>query len=151
MELSFTGLVFWHWFALAVILGSLDVLLGANFFFIWCGLAAIVVGVLKLLIPSLSWELQFLIFGAGVLASLIIWKKWLKGKELKSDAPNLNRRTQQYIDQVFTLVEPIENGHGKMQVGDTMWRVQGEDLPAGCKVKVIGAEGVVLIVEKFEK
>lgn len=150
MENILNGIVFWHWFALAAVLAILDVLVGANFFFIWSGLIAFIVGVIKLLIPGLIWENQILIFSIGVLASLLIWRAYLKGKGQKSDIPNLNRRAQQYIGQVFTLQEAIINGSGKVKVGDTLWRVRGEDMPEGTKVKVIATEGVILLVEKKE-
>jgi inner membrane protein len=109
------------------------------------------VGVLKLVMPSMIWEYQLLIFGIGVLTSLLIWRAYLKGKEVTTDVPFLNRRAQQYVGQVFTLQEPIVNGHGKVKVGDTIWRVQGKDMPEGSKVKVIGTDSVTLLVEKLEE
>ncbi len=148
MDAMFSHLVFWHWFALAVILAILDVTIGANFFFVWCGLAAALVGVLKLIIPSMIWEVQFLIFGIGVMASLVIWRQYLKRKPRVTDQPGLNRRAERYIGRIFTIEEPIVNGRGKVRVDDTTWRVEGQDLPEGTKVKVIGVDGTVLKVEK---
>jgi membrane protein implicated in regulation of membrane protease activity len=43
---------------------------------------------------------------------------------------------------------PIENGFGKVRVGDTLWRVKGDDAPAGDKVEVTGTDGVLLLVRK---
>lgn len=145
----FSQLVFWHWFALAVVLAILDVSLGANFFFVWCGLSAALVGILKLIVPSMLWEYQLLIFGLGVMASLVIWRHYMKKHPRESDKPYLNRRAQQYIGRIFTLEEPIENGRGKVRADDTVWRVQGPDMPTGEKVKVVDVDGVVLKVEKM--
>lgn len=147
MDILFSKLVFWHWFALAVILGILDVALGANFLFVWCGISAAIVGILLLIVPSMLWEYQLLIFAIGVLASIIVWRRYLKNHP-KTDSPNLNRRAEQYVDRVFTLEEPIVNGRGKVRVDDTIWRVEGEDLPVGTKVRVVNVDGVVLKVEK---
>lgn len=144
-------LVFWHWFALALVLGILDVTLGANFFFVWCGLSAAVVGICLLLIPTLSWELQLLIFGIGVLASLLISRRYLKKALHLSDKPALNRRAQQYVGKIFTLETAIINGNGKVKVGDTVWLVQGQDLPQGIRVRVTGVDGVILLVEKADE
>lgn len=142
--------VFWHWFALAIFLGIMDVIFGANFLFVWCGLSAAFVGLLMLLLPSMLWEYQLLIFGLGVLASLFIWQKYLKNQTpTATDAPYLNRRAQQYLNRVFTLEEPIVNGRGKVRVDDTIWRVEGEDMPNGSKVRVVAVDGVVLKVEKL--
>ncbi|MBI2790544.1 MAG: NfeD family protein [Gammaproteobacteria bacterium] len=148
MDVMFAKLVFWHWFALAVILMILDVTIGANFFFVWCGISAAVVGILMLVIPNMTWEFQFLIFGIGIMTSLVIWRQYLKKMPKVTDQPGLNRRAERYIGRVFDLDEAIENGRGKVRVDDTTWRVQGEDLPVGTKVKVIGVDGTVLKVEK---
>lgn len=150
MESLLTNLVFWHWFALAVVLIILDVASGANFFLIWCGLAAFVVGMLKLAIPTMTWEYQLLVFGMGVLASLIIWRKYIKGKAAQSDKPFLNRRLEQYVGQAFTLQQAIVDGHGKIKIGDTMWRVEGADCQAGIKVKIMAVEGTAFKVEPLE-
>ncbi len=152
MDHLFSQLVFWHWFALALLLAISDVVLGANFFFVWCGFAALITGICKLLIPSLLWEYQFLIFGLAGMASLILWRQYIKThRHSPTSVPHLNRRSAQYIGRVFTLEEPIVNGSGKVRVEDTIWRVMGnEDLPAGTKVRVVEANGVVLKVEKQE-
>jgi len=52
-----------------------------------------------------------------------------------------------YIGQVFTLVEPISAGTGKIRVGDTVWLAQGRDAPAGGQVRVVGVNGAILQVE----
>jgi membrane protein implicated in regulation of membrane protease activity len=148
MDVMFAKLVFWHWFALAVILMILDVTIGANFFFVWCGISAAVVGILMLIIPNMTWEFQFLIFGIGIMTSLVIWRQYLKKMPKVTDQPGLNRRAERYIGRIFDLDEAIENGRGKVRVDDTTWRVQGEDLPVGTKVKVVGVDGTVLKVEK---
>lgn len=148
MDVMFAKLVFWHWFALAVILMILDVTIGANFFFVWCGISAAVVGILMLIIPNMTWEFQFLIFGIGIMTSLVIWRQYLKKMPKDTDQPGLNRRAERYIGRIFDLDEAIENGRGKVRVDDTTWRVQGEDLPVGTKVKVVGVDGTVLKVEK---
>lgn len=146
MDALLAKLVFWHWFAFAVFLIILDVAVGANFLFIWCGLSAAVVGILLLVLP-LTWEIQFLIFGLGVMASLLVWRK-LK-KRIRTDNLTLNRRAQYYMGRVFTLENPIVNGRGKVKVDDTMWIVEGPDMPAGSKIKVIGVDGVVLKIEQI--
>jgi len=148
MKDLFTHLVFWHWLAFALILGILDVILGVNFLFVWCGLAAATVGVLLLFIPKLGWELQFIIFGMGVLASLVGWRQVNKRAAKVSDQPQLNRRASQYIGRIFTLDVPIVNGRGKVRVDDTQWVVEGVDMEVGTTVKVVGVDGVILKVEK---
>lgn len=147
MATFFSQLVYWHWFALALILGITDVIVGGNFFFVWCGASATLVGVILLIFPSLGGEYQFLIFGIGVMMSLVFWRQYVKSHSQGQETSTLNRRSAQYIGRVFTLEEAIINGRGKVRVDDTLWRVEGPDLPVGQKVKVVSVDGVVLKVE----
>ncbi len=150
MHELFSHLVYWHWFALALILGMIDVTIGANFFFVWCGASAVVVAIILLIFPALTWEYQFLLFGLGVISSLLFWRQYLKSHSVNQAGSTLNRRAMQYIGRVFTLEEAIINGRGKVRVDDTLWRVEGADLPLGHKVKVVSVDGVVFKVEGVE-
>lgn len=152
MENGFLSqLVFWHWFAVALVLGIIDVLVGANFLLVWCGLAAAIVGLILWMVPAMSWEIQLLIFGIGVFASFFLWRFYTK-KIFGSFKPNtLNQRGRQYIGRHFTLEEPIVNGLGRIRVDDTIWRVEGDDLPVGAKVKVVDVDGIILKVEAYNE
>jgi len=46
------------------------------------------------------------------------------------------------------LNEPIVDGTGRVQVDDSSWRVEGQDMAAGVRVKVVAINGSTLIVEK---
>ena len=48
---------------------------------------------------------------------------------------------------MFTLEKPIVNGVGTIRIEDTIWRVNGPDLPAGSRVRIERADGVELAVE----
>ena len=51
------------------------------------------------------------------------------------------------MGKTYTVVEAIENGQGKIQVGDSVWLAEGEDCPVGGLVKVIDSRGNVLVIE----
>lgn len=140
----------WFWLGLAIFLGILDVILGTSFFLIWLGLVSVIVGMLVWVMPSIVLEFQFLIFAIGSIASTVLWRRYVKHNPAKSDRPHLNRRSEQYIGRMFTLIESIENGRGKIRVDDSTWQVEGPDLPIGTKVKVVAANGVILKVVPFE-
>jgi membrane protein implicated in regulation of membrane protease activity len=53
----------------------------------------------------------------------------------------------QYIGRTFVLSDAIQGGSGKVQVGDSVWLVNGGDAPVGARVKVTGVKGAVLQVE----
>ena len=46
------------------------------------------------------------------------------------------------------MTKTIENGKGKVKVGDSEWIVKGEDAEIGELVKVVAFDGNTLIVEK---
>ena len=81
------------------------------------------------------------------MVSAVGWRAYLHRHPTETDKPTLNRRSQQYVGRTFTLEEAIVNGQGKIHVDDSTWKIEGEDLPAGTKVKVTGADGTVLKVE----
>ncbi len=139
---------FWHWWILALALVVLEIIAPGTAFFIWMGVAAGLTGVVLLLAPALSWEVQLLIFSAVSIASILVWRGYAKKKPPVSDEPLLNRRAEQYIGRVFTLNDPIVNRFGKIRVDDTTWKIEGADFPAGTQVRVTGVDGIVLKVEK---
>lgn len=145
-----THLEYWHWFVIAVVFITFEIFVTTSFF-IWVGIAAGVVGVLLLLIPSMSWEYQWLIFALVSLITITAWWIYQKKNPSSSEHPTLNRRGQQYVGRHFTLTEPVVDGVGKIKVDDTMWKIIGEDCAVGSKVKVTAVDGVMLKVELIDK
>lgn len=137
---------FWHWWILALALIIAETFLPGTFF-LWMGVSALVLGVLSWLIPAMSWEIQLMLFAVLSLASIVGWRMYQRKHPDETDQPALNRRGEQYIDRVFVLETAIENGFGKVRVGDSLWRVKGGDAAAGTKVRVTAADGIVLVVE----
>lgn len=146
METLFAHVNHWHWWILAVAFVVLEVFVPGTFF-LWLGIAAGVVGLLLLVVPGLGWEYQILIFAVLSVVSVFLGRSYLKRRPLTTDLPALNRRGEQYIDRVFVLEAPIINGLGKIRVDDTTWKIEGQDCPAGAKVRVTGVDGTILRVE----
>jgi membrane protein implicated in regulation of membrane protease activity len=139
--------VFWHWFAFAAVLGSIEIL-APGIFFLWLALAAFVTGVIVLLLPDMSAALQITTF--GTLAVVMVWAAWkfLKKNPIASDQPLLNQRSAQFVGKLFTLEEAIRNGVGRVRIGDSTWKVEGPDMAAGGQVRVVAFNGAMLTVEK---
>jgi membrane protein implicated in regulation of membrane protease activity len=116
-------------------------------FLIWIGAAAVVVGVIEYVLP-LELTPALLAFAALVVAFVFVGRR-VYGS-LDSGAPQLPlNRAHAMIGKEFYLDEAIERGHGRIRVGDSVWRVAGEDLPAGAKVRVVAVEdGAEVRVEK---
>ena len=138
--------IFWHWLIVAVVFITLEMLVPGAFF-LWMGVAAGIVGVLLYFVPVLSWLVQVIIFTVLSVVTLVIYKQYQKIHPVTTDQPKLNRRGEQYIGRVFTLDEPIVNSVGKVKVDDTTWKVRGEDMSAGNKVRVVDVDGTTFVVE----
>ena len=53
------------------------------------------------------------------------------------------------MGRTFTLERPIVDGRGRLKVDDTMWLVEGPDLPAGTRVQVTGVDNTLLRVTQL--
>ena len=140
---------FWHWWVAAVALIVIEAL-APGAIFMWLGVSAAVVGVVLLLAPDLSWEYQVLIFAMLSVATVVGWRIYHKSHPTETDLPTLNRRSEQYIGRNLTLDEAIVNNVGRVRLDDTSWKVEGDDLPAGARIEVVGVDGVVLKVAAAE-
>ncbi|MEZ5831346.1 MAG: NfeD family protein [Dongiaceae bacterium] len=141
------GTQFWHWWILAALFAGIEIL-APGVFFIWLGAAAALTGLIALIIPSLGWEIEALIFAILSVATVMFWRSYIKKSKTKDDpAATLNRRGEQLIGRTAILSEAIQNGRGKARIDDSVWRVEGADLPAGTQVKVTGVDGAILKVE----
>jgi inner membrane protein len=116
-------------------------------FLLWIGFGAITLGLIELVV-SVPLEWSLILFAALAVGYSLIGRKVYGGMET-SGGDTLNRRAQSLVGREFMLVEPIVNGEGKAKVLDTVWRVSGQDAPAGVRVRVtgVGAQGNVLKVE----
>lgn len=134
----------WSWVVAGLILLALELVVPGGVL-VWLGGAALVTGFLALFV-NIFWPLQFVIFGVLALVSIGLWLKF-RGPGVASDRPFLNQRANRFIGQEAVLDEPIRDGIGRLALDDTVWRVQGPDLAAGSRVRIIEADGALLKVE----
>ena len=135
----------WSWIVAGMILLALELVVPGGFL-LWMGISGIVTGLLTLVQP-MPWPLQWLIFGVLSLLSITLWVQWSRSRPIPSDRPFLNRRADQFIGHETVLEQAIEQGFGRVVLGDTVWRVSGPDLPVGQAVRIVGSEGAVLKVQ----
>jgi len=140
----------WFWWALALALFALEAILPGAFM-LWLGIAALASGVIQWLFPEIGVVSQWGLFGLFAIVTVVLGRRYKARNPPKpSDHPLLNRRTAQLVDKVYALESPIVNGRGRIKVGDAFWAVEGEDLPAGARVRVIGVDGATLRVRGIE-
>ena len=89
----------------------------------------------------------FLIFAASVF-SLHFWREHLKRqKELNSPLAS-HRSGHAHIGQVVVLDKGLQNGTGRIRLGNRDWPIRGPNLPAGAKARVTGVDGTILLVDR---
>jgi inner membrane protein len=134
----------WNWMILAAILFVLE-LTAPGIFFMWFGLAAVATGLIAFTF-DVGWQWQLVWFCLLSVAFVVLAWKYMRVHPLQSERPLLNERATQLIGQTFDLVDPIVNGRGSVKIGDSIWRVEGPELPKGARVRVLGADGTLLKV-----
>lgn len=135
----------WAWLALGVLLAAAEIV-APGFFLVWLGAAAIATGLLAWVLP-IGIPLQLVIFAILSFVALYTTRRWLKANPITSTDPLLNQRGGRLVGEVLTLTHGIENGRGRAKVGDGEWPVRGPDAAEGTKVRVVSADGGVLLVE----
>lgn len=140
---------YWQWWLLGVGLMVVEVL-APGFYFLWLGVAALLVGVIAWIVPALGASGQWLLFAVLAVASVAGWYAWARRHPAQVEGGGPNRRTARYVGRVLTLETAIVNGEGRARVGDSVWKVRGPDAPAGSRVRVVAASGVILEVERAD-
>ena len=141
-----TNLQYWHWWIIAIVCLTLEIF-APGAVFIWFSASAAVMGFLLLLLPDISWQWQFAIFGVLSVLSIVGWRQYRLKNPEANVAPTLNKRGEELVGRTFTMTAPITDNYGKIHVDDTMWKVCGEDCNSGQKVRVTSLDGTVLNVE----
>lgn len=142
--------LFWYWWCLALALAALEMFIpGAAF--LWIAGAAALVGLAAWVVPSLGLAGELLLFGLLATAGVLASRRFFPRDAADHQADTLNRRGEQYIGRVVTLVSAIEDGRGRAQVGDTQWAVAADqDFPAGTRVRIVAVDGAMLKVSEID-
>jgi len=136
----------WAWLIAGAVLAIAEMAI-PGVFLIWIGAAALLTGLVALLLP-LSLEAELGLFAVAAVLLVFASVRFARKTPILSDDPLLNERTARLIGKTVIVVEPIANGEGRVRVGDSVWNAIGMDAQAGDSVRIIGARGSQLEVEK---
>lgn len=134
----------WWWLTAAIVLAIAELVVPGAFL-IWIATAAALTGVAALLI-GVPLAGQFVLFALLSVASVYLGRR-IYGEAVPSGDPMLNDRAARLIGETLVVVEAIEDGRGRVRVGDGAWPARGPDAAAGTRVRVTGADGACLHVE----
>lgn len=134
----------WWWLLAAAILGILEVLV-PGIFLVWMGVAAGITGIVVAFVP-MPLAYQLALFALLAFAAVYGGRRYYDRNPVPSSDPLLNDRASRLIGQTVTVVAAIENGAGRVKVGDGVWNARGPDAEIGSQVVVTGADGTCLSV-----
>jgi membrane protein implicated in regulation of membrane protease activity len=134
----------WSWWILGLILLAVEVV-APGFFFLWFGIAAILIGTSALLI---EWPWQLQVIGFLVLSELAaLLAGGSSAHRHRDERPEPEPASQSASGTHLRAVGGNPRGAGRVRIDETVWQVRGPDAPAGTRVTVTGADGPVLNVE----
>jgi len=134
----------WNWLILAVVLIILESVV-PGIHFVWFGMAATIVSVIALA-TGIDWQWQLLIFGLLSFAAAITVRRYATPHNSPSDQPGLNMRGSYYVGRIVIVEDAIQNGRGRVRLGDGLWTAEGPDLPPGATARITSLQGTVLTV-----
>ncbi|HEY5810006.1 MAG TPA: NfeD family protein [Povalibacter sp.] len=90
------------------------------------------------------WFLTF----AAVVFALHFWRQH-RSRQRELNSPLASHRSgHSHIGQVIVLEQGLQNGAGRIRLGNRDWPVRGPSLPAGARARVTGVDGTVLLVDR---
>ncbi len=135
----------WVWLGLGLLLAIGEMTI-PGVFLIWMAGAALVTGLLAWLVP-LGVPLQVVIFAALSILSVFSGRRFLRQHPVESADPKMNHRGERAIGELVVVSQVIAAGQGRVRLGDSEWLARGPDAEPGTRMRVTGADGVVLLVE----
>ena len=145
-------LLYWHWIVIGVALVLSEIFLG-SFFIFWFGAAAIVVGLILLVMPSLGVATQILLWTVLSTLLALAWFKFLK--PLSRDRTTAGLSREAIMGETGQVLSP-PNGEKRGMLrfpapvlGSDEWLIMSQDtLASGDRVSVGDVSGNSLIVKK---
>lgn len=136
----------WLWLIGGVLLGIAEMVI-PGVYLMWIGGAAVLTGVLALLLP-IGVTAQFAIFAVTTIAAIYVGRRFLMANPITSADPLLNDKGARLVGTIVTAVEPVDALSGRVKVGDGVWSARGVEAAVGDRLRVTGTDGGVLVVER---
>lgn len=135
----------WVWIVIGLVLAALEMLV-PGVYLIWLAIAAILTGILTFGL-DLGLPSQVIIFVSLSLIAAFSAKRFLRDSPIVSSDPLLNQRGSRLVGETGLLTVAIDGGTGRVKHGDSEWLARGPDMEAGTRVRIVGSDGAILLVE----
>ena len=139
-------MTWWGWIiAGAILLGAELTFVNAQFYLVFIGTAAILVGLLSALLPLASW-LQWALFAILAVVSMVTFRQRVYDRVHGALPPVATGPA----GGVITLQVPLAAGEScQAEYGGTFWTVRNDSdaaLPSGCRARITGVRDLTLLV-----
>jgi membrane protein implicated in regulation of membrane protease activity len=137
----------WAWMiAGAILLGAELAFVSAQFYLVFVGSAAIIVGLLSLVLPLPEW-LQWALFAVLALISMVTFRSRIY-RRFHTEAPPVKTGP---AGGVITLVVPLGAGEScQAEYGGSFWTVRNDSdtaMPSGCRARIVSVRNLTLHVK----
>jgi inner membrane protein len=137
----------WAWIAVGAVLLVLELtLIAADFYLVFLGVAALIIGILTLmgLLPA-AW-LQWVAFGAVAAVSMVTFRRWVY-ERLRHKFPGVNSGP---AGQTVVLAEELKPGEScRLEYRGSSWSaINGgtSSIVAGARARIDRVDGLTLVV-----
>jgi inner membrane protein len=135
----------WGWLALGLVLAIAEMAI-PGVFLIWLAGAALITGLVGWVVP-IGVPLQIMLFAVLAIVSVFVGKRYMRDNPIESADPMMNDRGARLVGENVVVTHVIEGGSGRVKLGDSEWLVRGPDAEPGTRMRVMGHDGAVLLVE----
>jgi len=136
----------WLWLIGGVVLLIAEVI-APGFFLIFIGAAAIVTGLLAMLL-GLPVTVQLGAFAIlAFLSARWVGRRFYASRYDYSPDPFLNNKVGRLLGKVVVVVDPVDSHGGRVRVGDSEWSARGGPAAVGERVRIVDIDGNCLKVE----
>lgn len=138
----------WGWIVIgALLLGAELMVIEAEFFLVFIGVSALILGGTVLALPWIPLWAQWLLFAAIALASMVLFRKRVY-TALRAQLPGLK---DDFVGDELRIPEALAPGEVcRMEIRGSTWQVRNTGavaIPAGGKARVTAVAGIGLQVE----
>jgi len=151
VEFLNNNILWWYWIVMGLIFMILEVLDG-QFIIFGLGVSSIIVGIIKLLFPSISFTILLFMWGILSLSIFIFLQKYRHAKRME----RIKKEDKKY-QMIGIVTEEIKDyGEGRVMfeeplIGSKEWKAIAEkNIPKGAKVKIVNISGQIIKVKEVE-
>jgi membrane protein implicated in regulation of membrane protease activity len=136
----------WGWIVVGAVLLGAEMAIPTDFYLVFLGLSALVVGLAAAMgLRDPVW-LQFALFGAVAVLSLTLFRRRVRDRFLQRDRDA--RVDDTLVGEVATLTTSLAPGAtGRVELRGTVWTARNADdapLAKGARARVVRVEGLLL-------